>query len=403
VIAPLRQVWITGIDLISSLARGPDDHWQRLHEKPSPIVAPCQDTGLLVHPLPPLDFSAEIPNAMDRKRMGLVQALGVHTAGRALASAGLRGRSEVLDRALVVVGCAGGERDQSLDDMILAEPARFSDAVLMNNTLATRTRPSLFLSQLPNLLAGNISILLGVTGGSRTVMGEELAGVNAANIAYQLVADGTYEVALVGAAFNAERLDLLLLYGSGNYLWPHGYKPVRARAALGGGYILGSMAAFLVLESADHARARGANPWCRLDGLVASQADRAAGGICAALDEAFATLAPLDTKGGVAIITGASGASPSTAEEIGALSPIASRRSDAPVWDSASIFGHGMEASFLFNLGLGVLALRHRLIYPPHWEAPVRADRRDIGRLLVTGVGHASGEAVAALSSVDGN
>ena len=44
-------------------------------------------------------------------------------------------------------------------------------------------RPTLFLAQLSNLLAGNISIVHGVTGASRTFMGEESSGVDAIRIA----------------------------------------------------------------------------------------------------------------------------------------------------------------------------------------------------------------------------
>ena len=44
-------------------------------------------------------------------------------------------------------------------------------------------RPTLFLAQLANLMAGNISIVHGVTGSSRTFMGEEQAGVDALRIA----------------------------------------------------------------------------------------------------------------------------------------------------------------------------------------------------------------------------
>ena len=46
-------------------------------------------------------------------------------------------------------------------------------------------RPTLFLAQLSNLLAGNISIVHGVTGSSRTFMGEEAAGVDAVRIAWR--------------------------------------------------------------------------------------------------------------------------------------------------------------------------------------------------------------------------
>ena len=44
-------------------------------------------------------------------------------------------------------------------------------------------RPTLFLAQLSNLLAGNISIVHGVTGSSRTFMGEESSGVDAVRVA----------------------------------------------------------------------------------------------------------------------------------------------------------------------------------------------------------------------------
>ena len=49
-------------------------------------------------------------------------------------------------------------------------------------------RPTLFLAQLSNLLAGNISIVHGVTGSSRTFMGEEAAGVDAVRIALARIA-----------------------------------------------------------------------------------------------------------------------------------------------------------------------------------------------------------------------
>ncbi len=52
-------------------------------------------------------------------------------------------------------------------------------------------RPTLFLAQLSNLLAGNISIVHGVTGSSRTFMGEESAGVDAVRIALARIAAGT--------------------------------------------------------------------------------------------------------------------------------------------------------------------------------------------------------------------
>ena len=269
-----------------------------------------------------------------------------------LTSAGLKGRSDFLSRTAVVVGCAGGEQGYTaLDETIFSEAARFSDAALLNQRLLARTRPSTFLSQLPNLLAGNISIQFGVTGASRTTMGEELAGVNAFKIGYQLIADGTYDLALVGGAFNAERMDLLLLYGFGQYLWQHAYQPVLNRSTRGGGYILGSLAAFLVLEEAEHAISRGVEPWCRVRGLSVHHSRRAESDISRTLEKAWNELEQLGDSG-------------SSRDRYGSIPE--RRRRPNKRWmrwqhchrDLAKlefgnriyIFGHGMEVSFLLIL-----------------------------------------------------
>ena len=118
-------------------------------------------------------------------------------------------------------------------------------------------RPTLFLAQLSNLLAGNISIVHGVTGSSRTFMGEESAGIDAVRIGCRRIAAGQSDIALVGGAYNAERPDhaadlrVRRLQSEG-----------RVRAGLGrgpkGGLALGSLGAFLVIEERSHAEQRGA-------------------------------------------------------------------------------------------------------------------------------------------------
>ena len=93
-------------------------------------------------------------------------------------------------------------------------------------------RPTLFLAQLSNLLAGNISIVHGVTGSSRTFMGEEAAGVDAVRIALSRIEAGQSDIALVGGSSNGERPDLLMLYEFGGYALKDKLRPgVGARAA----------------------------------------------------------------------------------------------------------------------------------------------------------------------------
>ena len=60
-------------------------------------------------------------------------------------------------------------------------------------------------------------------------MGEEAAGVDAARIALARIASGQSDIALVGAAHNGERKDLLMLYEFGDFNLKDKYAPVWAR------------------------------------------------------------------------------------------------------------------------------------------------------------------------------
>src|SRR5206468_9583180 len=113
----------------------------------------------------------------------------------------------------------------------------------LNERLMNDLRPTLFLAQLSNLLAGNISIVHGVTGSSRTFMGEEAAGVDAVRIALARIASGQSDIALVGAAHNGERKEMLMLFEFGNFNLKGEFAPVWSRAPKSG-FALGSGGAF---------------------------------------------------------------------------------------------------------------------------------------------------------------
>ena len=69
----------------------------------------------------------------------------------------------------------------------------------LNERLMSDVRPTLFLAQLSNLLAGNISIVHGVTGSSRTFMGEETAVPMRCVLLCARIAAGQGDIMLVGA------------------------------------------------------------------------------------------------------------------------------------------------------------------------------------------------------------
>ncbi len=267
-----RDVWITGIGLVSSLGEGLDAHWAALEGAAEPVLDQTGFAPYVVHPLAKINFDLQIPKKGDQRQMEPWQRIGTYAAGLALASAGIAGNKDILGTTDMVVAAGGGERDQSVDGSILTEIEKQPNPdVYLNERLQSDLRPTLFLAQLSNLLAGNISIVHGVTGSSRTFMGEESSGTDAVRIGWARIAGGTSEIALVGGAYNAERRDMLLLFALKRLAMMAPWAPVLTEPK---GVPTGSAGAFLVLESPEHAKARGVTPIAKLSGVWSERAKR---------------------------------------------------------------------------------------------------------------------------------
>ena len=270
-----REAWITGIGILSCLGEGAQAHWQKLMQ-----AQPSADTTtfapFVVHPLAPVNFDAQIPKKGDQRQMEAWQRIGTYAAGLALDSAGVKGKPDILSHMDMIVAAGGGERDLAVDSTILSGlPSATNPAAFLNERLMSDLRPTLFLAQLSNLLAGNISIVHGVTGSSRTFMGEESSGVDAVRVALARIAAGQSDIALVGGSYNGERPDLLMLYEFSGSALKDRFAPIWERDK--GGVALGSLGAFLVIEERGHAEARGAKPLARLSAVYSDRSKRAPG------------------------------------------------------------------------------------------------------------------------------
>ena len=259
-----RDALITGIGLVSCLGEGIEAHWAALNRDGGfqPVVDATTFAPWPVHPMTALELDRQIPKRGDQRQMEAWQRIGTYAAGLALDSAGVKGNADLLSRMDMIVAAGGGERDYAVDAAILsALPSAADPGTYLNEHLLSDLRPTLFLAQLSNLLAGNISIVHGVVGSSRTFMGEEAAGTDAVRIACARIAAGQGELFLVGGSYNAQRPDILLHYEMGRLLWKQPFAGVWARQARGGGMVLGSLGCFLVIESREHARHAARSRW----------------------------------------------------------------------------------------------------------------------------------------------
>lgn len=401
-----RDVWVTGIGLVSSLGEGVEAHAALFAPgaAPAPVIDEASFAPYPVHPLVPLELSKQIPKKSDQRQMEGWQRIGVYAAGLALTDAGIAHKPELLDRASLVVAAGSGERDTSVDCTVLEKlDGRADTGVLAKEVLPSALRPTLFLAQLSNLLAGNISVVHNVTGSSRTFMGEEMAGLAAAENAVRRIAAGQGDLFLVGGSLNAEREDLLLGYELGHNLWRGPFQPVWERRRSGGGFVPGSVGAFLVLESRDHADARGTKPYARITGVVSDRSNRDPGQAKSTGARLFETLCGVSAKGRLPVLSGACGVAPVTDEELEFLAGLEGMGFEPIIRGYGNLLGHGVEAHFATGLALAALGLSKGGFLPP-------LDGTDIehpfagspDRVLVTGFGHWRGEGLALVEAVTG-
>jgi len=381
-----HDVVITGIGLVSCLGEGAEAHWNAFR---NPTLPPPTDSQrfppYIIHPLPEIDWNLQIPKRGDQRQMETWQRLGVYTAGLALDDAGIKSDEALCATMDMIVAAGGGERDAQVDqDILEASLSRNDTEVLLNEKLTNDLRPTLFLAQLSNLLAGNISIVHKVTGSSRTFMGEEGAGVSALQTAVARLASGQSTHILVGGAFQTEHPDMLLGYELAGYLQRGPWEPLWRRTAEGGGIMTGSGGAFLVLETREHAEKRGGRIYAVVDKVVASLAARADGRLSQDIAKLVAELGAGERE---LLISGATGAHAATKAEHEALGKHALRGFTA-------LTGHLKEAQLPFGVALAALALaKGEAPAPLADEEAAHGGPSDI--VLATAIGHHRGEGAA--------
>lgn len=292
----------------------------------------------------PFDVAEAIPSKSDRRQMEPWQHLGVAAARQALGDAGLMDTA-ALDGLYLNICANGGAREVEVDFEVLADlrasPDPDADLVAAQ---ARKLRPSFLLGQLSNMLAGNLAIILGVGGGARTFMGDDMAGVDAMADAIARVGHGQCDRIMVGGVLDAERPDLMLAHALGDRLASDAVPSVLDPARRG--VVPGSVAAFLVLESARVAQDRAAGPLAGVSPVSVA----AEGPALVDILGQVASGPSID-----AIYTSVSGAQPVTAD---AVKGLRSAHPDTAVTATADLVGHAVEAAFPFAVALSALSVR---------------------------------------------
>lgn len=252
-----HDVCITGYGLLSALPEEGEQLWQSLnHFSDTHCSVNITDFPPYAHhPLVNYAVEQQIIKHSDRRVMGKVMQSAVYTAGMALDQAQLKNKPDLLQDTQIIVALRGGERDEATDQAICAachEADEYGET--LNAGLMDQLRPTLFLSQLPNLLAANIALLYGITGSSVTLMGGEIGGAKAIQLACARIQSGQAQRVLVGGVSINETQEIIETFAQAQKLLTAPFVSVWQRKQ--DDLCLGSASGFLILESEQAAKAR---------------------------------------------------------------------------------------------------------------------------------------------------
>lgn len=271
----MQRIVVTGMGVVSPLGCGTEQVWQRLLAGCSGI-RPLPDSlraDLKVHaagqvPTIENDFEAgfdpeRVADAKERRKMDMFIQYALMAADEAIAQAGWAPRDEQQQRTATVVASGVGGFP------LIADSVR---AVEMRGT--RRLSPFTVPGFLVNLAAGHISIRHGFKGPIGAPVTACAASVQAIGDAARMIRAGEADIALCGGAEACiDKVSLGGFAAARALSTAHEEAPERASRPFDrdrDGFVMGEGAGMLVIETLDHALARGAEPLAELVGYGTS-------------------------------------------------------------------------------------------------------------------------------------
>ncbi|MEJ2479433.1 MAG: beta-ketoacyl-ACP synthase II [Acidihalobacter sp.] len=268
-------VVITGMGVVSPLGSGVETVWRRLLEGRSGIRGidrfevddcPVSIAGLV----PDRDLDPEggfdpeaVVERKELKKLGLFTLYALGAAQQALEQSGWRPETDAEQRATATIVATG----------IGGFPTITQAHTTLQSKGWKRLSPFVVPAFLANLAAGNISIRYGFKGPLGCPVTACAAGVQAIGDGLRMIRSGEAEVALVGGAEAC--VDPLSLAGfhAMKALSMRNDAPQQASRPFDSdrdGFVMGEGAGLMVIETLEHAQARGAEPLAVVSGYGTS-------------------------------------------------------------------------------------------------------------------------------------
>ncbi len=268
---------VTGVGVVSPLATSAAEHFDAWIEGRSAVAESAEPEFEKYAPqlearVTGFDRKEAISSRMLRKLLAPSAGFAVGAAGEAIADAGLSGEPEVLADCGLYIGSLSLE----IDPDVFIAPLRASltregefDLSLFAQRGMKLLDPLFLVRALPNAGLCGVSLEHQVLGPNTNLTNGPTSGLAAVALAVAAVERGEIRCAIAGGYDSLLVMDALAEHLIAGRLARNGGAPERACRPFDRtreGYALGEGAAFVVVESVEHARERGANSYGRILG-----------------------------------------------------------------------------------------------------------------------------------------
>ncbi len=420
-----QRIVVTGMGLVTPLGCGLDAVWQRLVAGQSGVVTnhrfdssnlSTKFAGLVPsHEDDPAGLNEEdVISKKDRKKVDLFTVYALAAAQQALSQAGWQDLDQAAkDRTGTVIGTGIG----GLPVITHAES-------ILNERGPSRISPFVVPSFLANMASGNVSIRHGFRGPIGAPVTACAAGLQAIGDGMRLIRAGEADVVLAGGTEGC--VDPLSISGFAavRALSTRNDAPAEASRPFDrerDGFVMGEGAGLMVIESLDHALARGAVPLVEITGygtsadayhLTAGPED---GSGCALAVEAALRMAKRDLED-IGYVNAHATSTPvgDRAEVAGLRRVFGDHLPNIPVSSTKSAIGHLLGAAGGVEAIFTALAIREGMLPPTinlHTVdegmedldfVPNQSRKADINHGLCNGFGFGGVNASLLFSAYDG-
>lgn len=364
------------------------------------------------------DPAAEGLSPQEIRRMDRTSQLAVVSAREAMADAGLTADDLVPERTGVSMGSACGATMGLEEEYVVV-----SDGGRRWEVDHEYAVPHLYGYHVPSTLACEVAWTAGAEGPVALISTGCTSGLDAVGHGFQLVRDGSVDVALVGASEAPISPISVACFDAIKATSPRNDDPEHASRPFDGtrdGFVLGEGSAVLVLEDLDRARARGVHIYAEMVGFATranathmTGLDPAGREMAEAIDVALrqARLSP-DSVGYVN--AHGSGTKQNDIHETNAFKrSLGAHAYRVPVSSIKSMVGHSLGAIGSIELAACVLSIEHDMVPPtanlhtpdPACDldyVPLRARSHQVDVALSVGSGFGGFQSAALLARTEG-